>query len=189
MIPVETSLLRFFEWCEATAIGHTIKDWRWLFPVTEAVHLLGLSVLGGSLLILDLRMLGVGLRRQSIGELAKETRPWLLGSIVVMLLTGTALFVSESVKCYYSQAFWLKITTLPVAIIFTLTYVVGSRWREPAYDTLEPGWSQSSHWPCGSRSRRPDGGSAFRNVSRRRAPSSIRSDRGRRAARRSLTTP
>jgi hypothetical protein len=118
---VETPLLQFFEWCETTAIGHAIKDSAWLFPVIEAVHLLGLSVLGGSLLVLDLRMLGLGLRRQSIGALAKETRPWLLGSIAVMIVTGTALFLSESVKCYYNQAFWLKITTLPVALLFTLT--------------------------------------------------------------------
>jgi Family of unknown function (DUF6644) len=39
----------------------------------------------------------------------------------VMIVTGTALFVSESVKCYYSQAFWLKITALPLALLFTLT--------------------------------------------------------------------
>ena len=118
---MDTSLLPFFEWCEATAIGHAIKGSAWLFPVIEAVHLLGLSVLGGSLLVLDLRMLGVGLRRQSVATLAKDTRGWLLGSIAVMVVTGTALFVSESVKCYYSPAFWLKITALPPALLFTLT--------------------------------------------------------------------
>ena len=66
-------------------------------------------------------MLGVGLRRQSIADLAKDIRPWLLGSIGVMVVTGTALFLSESVKCYYSQAFWMKITTMPVALLYTLT--------------------------------------------------------------------
>jgi hypothetical protein len=118
---VSTSLLPFFEWCETTAIGHTIKDSVWLFPVIESVHLLGLAALGGSLLVLDLRMLGLGLRRQSIAALARDTRPWLLASIATMILTGTALFLSESVKCYYNQAFWVKITTLPVALLFTLT--------------------------------------------------------------------
>lgn len=118
---MDASLLPFFEWCEATAIGHGIKDSTWLFPVIESVHLLGLSVLGGSLLVVDLRMLGVGLRRQPIAALARDARPWLLGSIAVMAATGTALFLSEAVKCYYSQAFWVKITTLPIAILFTLT--------------------------------------------------------------------
>ena len=48
-------------------------------------------------------------------------RPWLVASIAVMLLTGTALFLSESVKCYYSSSFWVKMTTLPFAILFTFT--------------------------------------------------------------------
>jgi hypothetical protein len=118
---VDASLLAFFEWCEATAIGHAIRSSPWLFPVIEAVHLIGLCVLGGSLLVVDLRMLGLGLRRQPIGELAREVWPWLLGSIAVMVVTGTALFLSESVKCYYNQAFWVKITTIPVALLFTAT--------------------------------------------------------------------
>lgn len=118
---METSLLWLFEWCEATALGHAIKGSAWLFPVIEAGHLLGLCVLGGSLLVVDLRMLGLGLRRQTIAELAQDVWPWLLGSIGVMIVTGTALFLSESVKCYHSQAFWVKITTIPIAVLFTLT--------------------------------------------------------------------
>ncbi len=116
-----SSWLPFFQWCEATRIGHGIKESLWLFPVIESVHLLGLAVLGGSLLIVDLRMLGFGLRDQAVSSVARDARPWLLGSIAVMLVTGLALFLSESVKCYYSPAFWVKITTIPIAALFTLT--------------------------------------------------------------------
>src|SRR5215212_6692837 len=98
-------LLPFFQWCEAMWLGNAIRSSLWLFPVIEAVHLLGLCVLGGSVLIVDLRMLGVGLRHHTIAQLAREARPWLTASLVVMLDTGSALFLSESVKCYYSQSF------------------------------------------------------------------------------------
>ena len=111
-------LLPFFEWCEASFVGQMIRQSLWLFPVIEAVHLLALTVIGGSILILDLRMLGVGLR-QPVHEVARDARPFLVWGLVVMILTGVALFLSESVKCYYSQAFWIKITTLPVALLFT----------------------------------------------------------------------
>ena len=114
-------LLPFFQWCEAMWLGNAIRTSLWLFPVIEATHLLGLCVLGGAVLMVDLRMLGVGLRRHTIAQLAREARPWLLASLVVMLATGTALFLSESVKCYYSQSFWVKITTIPLAILFTFT--------------------------------------------------------------------
>ena len=116
---MELTLLPFFEWCEATRLGDTIRQSLWLFPVIEAVHLLGLCVLGGALLIVDLRLLGFGLRNHSMAVLAKDIRPWLVASIVVMLVTGTALFTSEAIKCYYNTSFWVKITTLPFALAFT----------------------------------------------------------------------
>ena len=114
-------LLSFFEWCDATALGATVRNSLWLFPVIEAVHLLGLCVLGGALLVVDLRLLGVGLKRQTIAELADEVRPWLVGAVVLMVTTGMLLFLAEAVKCYYNQSFWVKITTLPVALLFTFT--------------------------------------------------------------------
>ena len=59
------TLFDFFDWLELTPIGTAIRDSLWLFPVIEAVHLLGLALLGGAVLVLDLRMLGLGLTRQS----------------------------------------------------------------------------------------------------------------------------
>jgi hypothetical protein len=113
-------LLPYFESIEASALGNAIRQSLWLFPVIEAVHLLGLCVLGGAVLIVDLRMLGVGLRSHSIAEITRDARPWFLGALLVMLTTGWALFCSEAIKCYYNTSFWVKITTLPVAIVLTL---------------------------------------------------------------------
>lgn len=129
-------LLPFFEWCEATAIGTAIRNSLWLFPVIESVHLLALAVIGGALLVLDLRLLGLGLRSQPIRQVARDAQPWLVGSLVVMIGTGVPLFLSESIKCYYSTAFWVKITTLPVAILFTFTL----RRKAALAERLRPHW-------------------------------------------------
>ena len=114
-------LLPFFEWCETTAISEAIKTSPWAFAVIESIHLLGLGILGGSILVVDLRMLGLGLRHQRIADLARDAQPWLIGSLAVMLLTGSALFLSEALKCYYNPSFWVKMTTLPLALLFTFT--------------------------------------------------------------------
>ncbi len=87
----------------------------------ESVHLLALAVLGGTLLVVDLRLFGAGLREQSVRQLARDAHPWLVGALLVMMATGVPLFLSESIKCYYNTAFWVKISTLPVAILFTFT--------------------------------------------------------------------
>jgi hypothetical protein len=117
---VYPALLPFFEWCEATGIGRTIRESLWMFPILEAIHLVGLSMLGGALLVVDLRLLGWGLKDGTIAQLNRQARPWLLGAVALMLGTGVLLFLSEAIKCYYNTAFWVKITTLPVALAFTL---------------------------------------------------------------------
>lgn len=115
------SLLTFFQWCEASGIGNTIRKSSWLFPVIEAIHLLGLGVIGGAVLLVDLRLFGVGLKRQSAAQLTRDAQPWLLGSLVLMIITGGLLFLSEAIKCYYHGAFWFKMTCLFLAIVFTFT--------------------------------------------------------------------
>jgi hypothetical protein len=114
-------LLPFFEWCETLWLGRAVVGSLWLFPVIEAVHLLALSVLGGAILIVDLRMLGLGLKHRAVADLARDARPWLIGALCGLVLTGIPLFLSEPIKCYYSQAFWVKMTTLAIALVFTFT--------------------------------------------------------------------
>jgi len=72
-------------------------------------------------LLVDLRMLGFGLTNQRIAELARAVFPWLVGSLVVMLLTGVGLFLSEPLKCYDSRAFWVKMISLGLAMLFTFS--------------------------------------------------------------------
>ncbi len=132
-------MLPFFEWCEATGIGRTIRESLWMVPVLEAIHLVGLSVLGGALLVVDLRLLGWGLKDGTIAQLNRHARPWLLGAVALMLATGVLLFLSEAIKCYYNTAFWVKITTLPVALVFSL--VIKNRFAQKAMYT-----SAGSQW-------------------------------------------
>jgi hypothetical protein len=113
-------LFPLFQSLEASFLGNVVRTSLWMFPVTEAVHLLGLCLLGGTLLVVDLRMMGLGLGTRPIGTLARDVRPWLALAVVTLVVTGTLLFLSEAVKCYYNDAFWVKITTLPIAIGYTI---------------------------------------------------------------------
>ena len=113
------TLFDFFDWLELTPIGVAIRDSLWLFPAIEAVHLLGLALLGGAVLVLDLRMLGLGLTRAPIAAVAQATRRWLTLAIGVMFLTGIPLLMSEALKCYYNTSFWVKMGALVAALAFT----------------------------------------------------------------------
>ena len=146
------SLLQFFTWCENSATGEAVRESTWLFPVIESVHLLALAVIGGAVLIVNLRLLGFGLRRHPVAQIARDAQPWLAGSLLTMLTTGILLFTSEAIKCYYHEAFWVKMTSLFLAIVFTFTV-----WRKVtmAPDTqVRPLWSKMTAvvslalWSC-----------------------------------------
>ncbi len=115
------SLLPFFQWCYQTPIGEAIRESTWLFPLIEAFHLLGLGLTVGAVLLVDLRLLGVGLIKQPVAQLSASAEPWLLGSLTLMLASGSSLFLSEAIKCYYSFPFWVKMTSLFLALLFTFT--------------------------------------------------------------------
>ena len=128
-------LLPTFQWFESLWLGKAVVGSLWLFPVIESVHLLALSVLGGSILLVDFRMLGFGLKHYSVAELARDARPFMIGAIVTLISTGIPLFLAEAVKCYYSQAFWVKMTTLAIAIVYTFTVRTRVTRAEPVRNT------------------------------------------------------
>ncbi|MBC7956378.1 MAG: hypothetical protein H7Y33_10985 [Cytophagales bacterium] len=112
-------LFSLFEACERTWVGDTIRQSIWLFPAIEAVHLLALGLLGGAVLMLDLRLLGVGLTSPTPSQLERQTRPWAVAAVVAMVFTGSVLFMSEALKLYASTPFRIKMATLLVVLIYT----------------------------------------------------------------------
>jgi hypothetical protein len=115
------NLLPVFERLEMTGVGEMIRSSLWLFPVIEAFHLVAFAALGGVVIITDLRLLGLAMKSQPTAQVARDGRPWLLGSLIVVVISGVLLFLSEAVKCYYSIPFRIKIASLFLAILFTWT--------------------------------------------------------------------
>jgi hypothetical protein len=116
------SWFAFFDYIEHTGHGTMVRDSLWQFAAIEAVHLLALAVIGGAVLIVDLRLLGWTLRRQPVKQIARDAEPWLAGSLIMMLLTGYFLMASLAASKYYvNLAFQLKMVFLVLAILFTYT--------------------------------------------------------------------
>ena len=130
------SVFTLFTWFEKSWIGAGIRESHWLFPVIESVHLLGLAVIGGSVLTVNLSLLGLGLGRRSAAQLWRDTWPWFAGSLATMLSSGFLLFTSEAVKLYYHQAFWVKMSALLLSLLFTATVQRRTALADPDRVTL-----------------------------------------------------
>jgi hypothetical protein len=111
-------LLPFFKWCDSTWLGETIRSSRIYFPVIETFHLLALTVLFGAMIVLNLRLCRLIMKHQPVQLLAKDLSPWALSSLVVILVSGILLFLSEAMKCYASKPFQVKMMFLFAALIF-----------------------------------------------------------------------
>jgi hypothetical protein len=133
-------LLAFAEWCSQTRLALLISESTWAFAVIESIHLLGLSVIGGMVLIVDLRLLGLGLKSYPVRNIGRDVWPWQNGALVLMLVTGVLLFLSEATKCYYSTPFWWKMG----ALIASIAFLYGVKRRVVFSDPPRDGTAQGA---------------------------------------------
>lgn len=111
-------LLPFFQTVEESGLGRMVRESVWAFAAIESVHLIALATMGGAALLVDLRLLNLGLKDRPVSDLAAEASRFFNLGLIVLVISGIGLFASEAVKCYYSTPFWVKITTLIGATIF-----------------------------------------------------------------------
>ena len=111
-----------FVWLEHSWLGIAVNESKWAFAALEAGHLLSLAMLGGAVLLVDLRILGWGLKEEPIRKLARAAQPWLIAGLAGMIVTGVPLLASLAGSKYYgNEAFRLKMYFLAAAILFTFT--------------------------------------------------------------------
>jgi hypothetical protein len=134
MIPF---LLPFFRWADAFWLSREIRASTWQFAILEMIHLLGLTMLLGTLMVVDLRLFGFGMRRLKPGELARDLSRWMWLGLWVMLISGVFLFFGEPMKLYGSASFHVKMLLLFLALVFQVTLfrrVVADQHVSSGYD-------------------------------------------------------
>jgi len=111
----------FFMWCETTLIGHWIRQATWGFAVIETVHIMTLAVFLGTIVVVNVRLIGFGLQRRSAAQLARELAPWNWTSMAIMMLTGIPLFMSEATRLGGNGPFFIKMVFLLTGILIQFT--------------------------------------------------------------------
>ncbi len=114
-------LLPFFEWCEGLTISQAFRDSTYLFPVTQALHLLAVTIFIGAIVIGDLRLLGWGPIGQSRASIARSAQRVLLWAALAVLVTGIPQFTTNALTYHRSWLFVLKMYLLAAAFLYTAT--------------------------------------------------------------------
>lgn len=112
------SLHAFFEWLAHTPTSIALNGSSyWYFGLVMAAHLLGISLLGGTALLINLRIVGKGLRAVSIKALTKALSPWFVAGLLLVFATGLWMLVADPLKYYVNIAFRAKVLLLVVVLV------------------------------------------------------------------------
>lgn len=130
-------LLGFCQWVDGTRLNAFLRQSNWAFPTLDVIHTLGIILVAGTIMLVDLRLLGMGLRDIPMVEVVNRIVPSTLAGFGLMLVTGGLLFCSEAVKMYRSPAFRVKVLLLALAglnaLIFHRTvYRDAANWKSAA---------------------------------------------------------
>ena len=117
--------MEFFVWLENTWIANAIRTIPWLYPTFETGHYIGLSLLVGGIMLIDLRVLGMarGLPLKSMIGLL----PFVWAGFIINVVTGSMLFIYGATNFAYNGAFQLKMAFMVLAGLNALAFDVSVR--------------------------------------------------------------
>jgi hypothetical protein len=103
---------------ERSPIGELMRGSKAIFPIVESIHLIGLALFVGTLLLIDMGLLGLAMRRQPIAQVAAALAPWTRTGFVLLLVTGPFMFSAQAAKWHDNPVFWIKMLLLILATSF-----------------------------------------------------------------------
>src|ERR1700681_597747 len=131
------SLLAICQWIQDTPVGTALRESTYMFPIVEGSHLLGLGISVGTIMVSDLRLMGLILKKERASDVMGALLPWSISGFVFMMVTGVFLFWCEAAKCYNSTYFRLKVIFLFLAFLNILIFHTTSWLRMEEWD-LDP---------------------------------------------------
>jgi hypothetical protein len=127
---------------EGSALGQAMRQWLWLYPSVETVHIVGIGLLLGSIAVFDLRLLGFS-RNISVKTLAKHVLPWTAASFLLIVPSGLMMFTAHASEFIASPVFVLKMCLIMAAglnagLFHTITFRTADVWDSEDMRKLPP---------------------------------------------------
>lgn len=128
------SLLHICQWIYGTQFATSIRESTWAFPIIETIHTLGITLVVGTVAVLDLRLLGLIMKREPVSKIARQVLPWTWTGFAVMFSTGLLLSIAEAATNYFNLAFRIKLLLLILVGINPLIFHLTVYRRVDAWD-------------------------------------------------------
>jgi hypothetical protein len=127
---------------EASGLGQAMRQWMWLYPSVEIVHIAGIGLLFGSIVIFDLRLLGFG-RSIPVKDLARHVLPWTAASFLLIVPSGVMMFIAHASDFISSPVFAIKMCLIlaagaNAALFHAITFPSVGVWDSEEMRKLPP---------------------------------------------------
>jgi hypothetical protein len=119
---------------EALAIARAMRENLWLYPAVEIAHILGFVILVGSVVMFDLRVLGLS-KHIPVRALARHLLPWSVAALAIIVPTGLMMFSAHAADFISNRAFQVKMGLLLAAGINAAMFHTGPYQGVAAWDT------------------------------------------------------
>jgi hypothetical protein len=126
---------------EHTSLAAAIRGelgWEWLFPIVETLHVISLAMVFGSIVMVDLRLVGATSRNSAVSRLSGEVLPYTWGAFICAIVTGTLLFISKAHVYFYNLQFQLKFLCMLLAGMNMAVFHFGTYRRVLEWDDRHP---------------------------------------------------
>jgi Family of unknown function (DUF6644) len=114
--------LSMMTWLEHRPFAVFIAESTWLFPIVETLHVLALTVVVGSVAMMDLRLLGIRSRDRAASDVIASSLPWAWSAFAVAFIAGSLMFSSKAVSYYNNVPFRIKAVCLAFAAFNMLVF-------------------------------------------------------------------
>ncbi|HZS50554.1 MAG TPA: DUF6644 family protein [Bryobacterales bacterium] len=131
------SVLRFCEWLANTQWSIALHESTWGYPIVESVHVLTLCLFLGTAVMLDLRLLGLTMRRAPVSEVVDRLLPWTTAGFAVMVASGILLFYAIPVRTFQNIFFRIKFAMLVLSGLNAWVFHAGVYRKVKEWD-LDP---------------------------------------------------
>jgi hypothetical protein len=116
------TLLHLCQWLYDSPLGTSIRESDLVFDLIETAHVLGITLLAGTVAVFDLRLLGLVLKNDEVSDVAGQVLPLTLTGFALMFISGVLLFWSEASKMYFNPAFRFKFILMILAGLNPLVF-------------------------------------------------------------------
>ena len=128
-------MLSICQWIHQTPLSIAIRESIWVYPILNVLHCVGILLVAGTIVVVDLRLLGFGMRRSPVSSVVGQVLPWTLSGFAFMFVTGSLLAWSEPVRLYRSVFFPWKLLFLALAGLNALLFHHGVYRGVGAWDS------------------------------------------------------